>query len=148
MPLIDFSYPAGTFESATLATLLDELAGTMLHWEGAPDNEFFRSITWVYPHERTPVIGGRVPGDARFRIDVTVPAGALSDRRKAGLVDGLTTVVLKAAGLEPAEAGRVWVLLNEVPDGNWGAGGTIIRLSQLAEAAKAGRAEAEAAPTG
>lgn len=144
MPLIDFSYPAGTFESDTLAALLDELAGTMLHWEGAPDNEFFRSITWVYPNERAPVVGGRAVGEARFRIDVTFPAGALSDRRKAGLVEGLTAAVLRAAGLEAAEAGRVWVLLNEVPDGNWGAGGAVIRLAQLAEAAKAGRAEAAA----
>jgi hypothetical protein len=35
----------------------------------------------------------------RFRVEVTVPAGALSERRKAGLVADGTTAVLEAAGL-------------------------------------------------
>jgi phenylpyruvate tautomerase PptA (4-oxalocrotonate tautomerase family) len=47
---------------------------------------------------------------------ITVPQGALSDRRKAGLVAETTTAVLDAAGLTDADAQRVWVLIHEQPD--------------------------------
>jgi len=67
----------------------------------------------------------------RFRVDVTVPAGALSDRRKAGLAGDATSVVLEAAGLGEADALRVWVLIHEQADGTWGAGGQIFRYSDL-----------------
>jgi hypothetical protein len=42
-------------------------------------------------------------------VDVTVPQGALSERRTAGLVEEATRTVLEAAGLSRAEALRVWV---------------------------------------
>ncbi|MGS2620121.1 tautomerase family protein [Micromonospora sp. LZ34] len=69
--------------------------------------------------------------DARFRVEITVPQSALSDRRKAGLVAETTTVVLDAAGLTDVDAQRVWVLIHEQPDGTWGAGGMIVRYADL-----------------
>jgi phenylpyruvate tautomerase PptA (4-oxalocrotonate tautomerase family) len=72
----------------------------------------------------------------RFRVDVTVPQGALSDRRKAGLTRETTEVVLKAAGLTETDALRVWVLIHEQTDGTWGAGGQIIRYADLVDLAK------------
>jgi phenylpyruvate tautomerase PptA (4-oxalocrotonate tautomerase family) len=38
----------------------------------------------------------------------------------------------------------VWVLIHEVPEGNWGAAGQIVRFEQLRAAAKAEREKAEA----
>ncbi len=52
-----------------------------------------------------------------------MPQGALSERRKGGLVQDATQTVLSAAGLAPDDALRVWVLVYEQPDGTWGAGG-------------------------
>jgi phenylpyruvate tautomerase PptA (4-oxalocrotonate tautomerase family) len=69
-------------------------------------------------------------------VDVTVPHGALSERRKAGLVSDLTRIVLEAAGLPPTDAGKVWVLIHEQPDGTWGAGGEIVRHADLVALAK------------
>ena len=77
-------------------------------------------------------------------VEVTVPDGALSDRRKAGLVEEVTGDVLEATGWGDEAALRVWVLIREVPDGNWGAGKQIIRFEQLRDAAKAEREKAEA----
>jgi phenylpyruvate tautomerase PptA (4-oxalocrotonate tautomerase family) len=82
--------------------------------------------------------------DSQFIVDVTVPDGALSDRRRAGLVKDLTALIVDAAGLAPEDAIRVWVIVNEVPEGNWGAGGQIVQFEQLREAAKAERAKSEA----
>lgn len=75
-------------------------------------------------------------------MDVTVPQGALSERRKAGLVEDVTKTVLDAAGLSPNDALRVWVLVHEQPEGTWGAGGSVIRYADLVALAKGSRADA------
>jgi 4-oxalocrotonate tautomerase family enzyme len=134
MPLIDLTYPAGTFTPETRTALVDDLTTVLLRAERAPDTEFFRSIAWVHVHELpsgTMLAAGRPVTEPNFRVQVTIPQGALSDRRKQELVAEATRVVLEAAGLTDADALRVWVLINEVPDGNWGAGGQIIRFAQL-----------------
>jgi phenylpyruvate tautomerase PptA (4-oxalocrotonate tautomerase family) len=40
---------------------------------------------------------------------------------------------------------RVWVLIHEVPERNWGAAGQVVRFEQLRAAAKAERDQAEQA---
>ena len=125
------------------------MATKLLAAEKAPDTEFFRSITWVYANEIEPeqlAVGGRPGGEPRFRVQITVPDGALSDRRKGILVDSVNQAVLGAAGLEAGEGLRVWTLIHEVPDGNWGAAGQQVRYQQLVEAAGAEREKAAAAP--
>ena len=148
MPMIDVTYPSGAIAPEAKAELLDELATKLLEAEGAPDTDFFRSITWVYANEIDPeslAIGGRSGGEPRFRVQITVPDGALSDRRKGILVASVNEAVLRAAGLPESEGIRVWTLIREVPDGNWGAAGQQVRYAQLVEAAKAER-ERTAAP--
>ena len=147
MPMIEFTYPKGAIASEAREELLEELATRMLAAERAPDTEFFRSITWVYANEIEPealAVGGRPGGEPRFRVQVTVPEGALSDRRKGILVDSVNQAVLRAAGLDESEGIRVWTVIREVPDGNWGAAGQQVRYQQLVEAAAAEREKAGA----
>jgi phenylpyruvate tautomerase PptA (4-oxalocrotonate tautomerase family) len=147
MPMIDFTYPRGAIEPDARKQLLDELATKLLEAERAPDTEFFRSITWVYANEIDPddlAVGGRPGGEPRFRVQVTVPDGALSDRRKGILVDSVNKAVLRAAGLSDGDGLRVWTVIRDVPDGNWGAAGQQVRYQQLVEAAAAERDMAQA----
>lgn len=135
MPLIDLSYPAGTFTPESRTALVDDLTTVLLRAERAPDTEFFRNIAWVHVHELPGgcvLAAGRPVTDPTFRVQVTIPQGALSPRRKQELVSEATRVVCEAAGIDPTESLRVWVLINEVPDGNWGAGGQVITFEQLA----------------
>jgi phenylpyruvate tautomerase PptA (4-oxalocrotonate tautomerase family) len=74
-----------------------------------------------------------------FRVQVTVPQGALSERRKQELVAEATRTLSEKAGLTEADGLRVWVLINEVPDGNWGAAGNIVQFARLRAAAAAER---------
>jgi phenylpyruvate tautomerase PptA (4-oxalocrotonate tautomerase family) len=148
MPMIDLTYPQGSIAPDAREGLLEELATKLLEAEKAPDTEFFRSITWVYANEIAAdalAVGGRPGGEPRFRVQITVPDGALSDRRKGILVDSVNRAVLRAAGLEESEGLRIWTLIREVPDGNWGAAGQQVRYQQLVEAAAAER-EGSAAP--
>ncbi|WP_370416341.1 4-oxalocrotonate tautomerase family protein [Streptomyces fradiae] len=137
MPMIRLTVPAGALAPEGRATVQRELAAVLLRWEGAPDTAFFRSQAWSYLVELPADAQTTAEDDApRFLVEVTVPQGALSERRKAGLVQDATRTVLSAAGLDPAEALRVWVLVHEQPDGTWGAGGSVVRYADLVALAK------------
>jgi phenylpyruvate tautomerase PptA (4-oxalocrotonate tautomerase family) len=142
MPMIEVTYPKGAIEPDARAELLDELATKLLAAEKAPDTEFFRSITWVYANEidaENLAVGGRAGGEPRFRVQITVPEGALSDRRKGILVDSVHQAVTRATGLPESEGLRIWTLIRDVPEGNWGAAGQQVRYQQLVEYAAAER---------
>jgi phenylpyruvate tautomerase PptA (4-oxalocrotonate tautomerase family) len=147
MPMIEVTAPAGAIAPEAREELLDQLAGTLLHWEGAPDTEFFREISWVYFNELPAdalYVGGRPGGTPRLRVDITTPEGALSQRRREGLVADVHAAVSRAAGIAPENGMHVWVLCREIAEGSWGAGGQIIQFEQLREASKAEREKAEA----
>ena len=149
MPMIDVTYPAGPLADDSRATLVDELTGRLLRAERAPDTDFFRSITWVYVHElpeHTVNAAGKPVEQPTYRLQVTIPQGALSDRRKQEFVTAATEAVSQAAGLGEDDGLRIWVIFSEVPDGNWGAAGQVVRFEQLREAALAERAKAEGEP--
>ncbi|PWK84051.1 phenylpyruvate tautomerase PptA (4-oxalocrotonate tautomerase family) [Lentzea atacamensis] len=137
MPMIELTVPAGSLTDAGRKSVQRDLANLLLKWEGAPDNAFFRSVAWAYLHELPAGAQTTAEDDApRFRVDVRVPAGALSERRKAGLVQEATALVLEAAGLGEADVMRVWVLIHEQAEGTWGSGGKIVRFADLVEMAK------------
>jgi phenylpyruvate tautomerase PptA (4-oxalocrotonate tautomerase family) len=143
MPMIQLTAPAGALTREGRASIAKTLAAVLLRWEGAPDTALFRSLAWTYLHE-LPAGAQSTAEDGlpRFRVEITVPQGALSERRKAGLVGEATTAVLDAAGLSEGDAQRVWVLIHEQPDGTWGAGGQIIRYADLVALAATHRGRA------
>jgi phenylpyruvate tautomerase PptA (4-oxalocrotonate tautomerase family) len=152
VPVFELTYPEGALEPDVRAKLLEDLTTALLHAERAPDTEFFRNVTWSYVHELPAgavLAAGRPVEQPTFKLDVTTPQGALSDRRREELVVEATRLVREAAGIGADEALRVWVLMHEVAEGSWGAGGHVVRFEQLREAAKAERDKAaETVPAG
>ncbi|MGQ4383075.1 tautomerase family protein [Streptomyces sp. SAS_270] len=143
MPSIRLTVPAGALSEQGRRSVQRDLAAVLLRWEGAPDTPFFRAQAWSYLLELPAGAQTTTEDDApRFLVEVTVPQGALSERRKAGLVEEVTQTVLSAAGLAADEALRVWVLVHEQPDGTWGAGGSVLRHADLVALAKGQRADA------
>ena len=141
MPKLDLTITADVLSEEQKPELMRELGAALLQWEGAPDTEFFRSITWAHLHE-LPAEAIQSPdgvADPHAILDITVPSGALSDRRKAGIVEDASKLILDATSWGSEAGVRVWVLIHEVPDGNWGAAGQVVRFEQLREAAKAER---------
>jgi phenylpyruvate tautomerase PptA (4-oxalocrotonate tautomerase family) len=149
MPMIDLTYPADSISADQRQTLADELTTALLRAERAPDTEFFRSITWVFVHELPAgnVLSAGRPVEAPVvRVEVTTPEGALSDRRRAELVEAATKVVREAFGIaENDTMQRVWVTCREIAEGSWGAGGQIVQFAKLRELAAAARSEEGAA---
>jgi phenylpyruvate tautomerase PptA (4-oxalocrotonate tautomerase family) len=144
MPLIDLTLSEGSISPDDRAKLAEELVTVVLRAERAPDTDFFRSVTWAFTHELPE--GAVAAGGAEpvFRAVFTVPEGALSDRRKQELVSEATKAISAAAGLGEEDGLRVFVLVNEVPDGNWGAAGNVVRFEQLREVAAQQREQAPA----
>ncbi|SDE11373.1 tautomerase family protein [Glycomyces harbinensis] len=137
MPMIRLTAPAGSLSDGGRATVQKDLAAALLRWERAPENAFFRSQAWSYLIELPGGAQTTAEDDApRYLVEVTVPQGSLSERRKAGLVEETTRIVLEAAGLDAADAMRVWVQIREQPDGTWGVGGDIYRFADIVALAK------------
>ena len=145
MPMIDVTYPEGALSGDARAKLVDDLTSALLRAERAPDTDFFRSVTWVYLHElpaHAVNAAGAPVAAPSFRVEVTTPEGALSDRRRAEMVESGTAAVLEAAGLAEEDSMRVWVVMREIDEGSWGAAGQVVQFKQLVEAAKAEREKA------
>ncbi|WP_328413547.1 tautomerase family protein [Streptomyces violaceus] len=143
MPMIRLTAPAGALTEQGRPSIQRDLAAVLLRWEGAPDTAFFRAQAWSYLTELPEGAQTTAEDDApRFLVEVTVPQRALSERRKAGLIEEATQTVLAAAGLGQDDALRVWVLVHEQPDGTWGAGGSVIRYDDLVALAKGQRTDA------
>ncbi|WP_260741801.1 tautomerase family protein [Mycobacterium sp. SMC-2] len=136
MPMIDLTFVRGSVDGQALCRLTDELVTALLRAERAPDTPFLRDNTWVYLHAVDPAdlsVGGRGPDAPRFRVDVTVFAGALDKDRKERLAADVHAAVCAAAGIEPqgARAFHVWALIHEIPEGNWAGGGQVIYYQQV-----------------
>jgi phenylpyruvate tautomerase PptA (4-oxalocrotonate tautomerase family) len=145
MPQIELTVPRGALSDAALDGLMGEMTDALLRWEGAsPEWSRARDVSWGYVHEiepaRTYHRGANAAGGApRYRVDVTAPERALKDEAKAGLVAELTKAILAAEGTDDPEAGmRVWVIVHEVPDGNWGGAGRIWTRREIANFVTAG----------
>ncbi|MFZ0227347.1 MAG: tautomerase family protein [Mycobacterium sp.] len=136
MPMIDLTYVRGSLDQQALGRLTDELVTALLRAERAPDTPFLRDNTLVYLHDLDPAaqsVGGRGPGAPRFRVEMTVFEGALSQARKEQLAADVHVAVCAAAGVDPegAKAFHIWTLIHEIPEGNWAGGGKIIYYRQV-----------------
>jgi phenylpyruvate tautomerase PptA (4-oxalocrotonate tautomerase family) len=136
MPMIDLTFVRGSVDDAALSRLTDELVTVLLRAERAPDTPFLRDNTWVYLHALDAAelsVGGRGPGAPRFRVDLTVFEGALSQDRKEQLAADVHAAVCEAAGIDPAgaRAFHIWTLIHEIPEGNWAGGGKVVYYQQV-----------------
>ena len=140
MPMIELTLPQGALDKGAQDDLMEKLTFALLRWEGAPeDSETARTISWGYVDEKptSNVYQGGKPQPAQplYRVKVTVPMGALDDEKKSGLVAEATRYVLEAEGADPDDPAalmRVWVIVREVADGNWGGAGRVFRLREIA----------------
>jgi phenylpyruvate tautomerase PptA (4-oxalocrotonate tautomerase family) len=145
MPMIDLTVPVGRISRAKRDALVDSLVSTLLKMEGVPpESERARAIAWAFVDEK-PVgdiyVGGKPSSYPIYRAQVTVPAGALDAERKDELVKLFTSAILQAAGEDESDEskGRVWCLIRELPDGNWGALGRVFSFRDIARYIQSGK---------
>ena len=147
MPLMELTYQEGALSPEARDQLVEDLTTNLLKAEGAPNTEFFRSVTWVLINERPAALtyAGDKSDAGVVKLDVVTPEGALNDERREQMIQAGTATLREAFGIADEDALKVWVLCRDVGDGGWGAGGNVVHYKQLVEIAKAQRAEREAA---
>lgn len=66
-------------------------------------------------------------------VNITVPAGTLTPEKKQRMIELVTDAVVEAEGFTGNERVReiTWVLIDEVPEGNWGAAGDTVTVKKL-----------------
>jgi len=136
MPLIDLHIPADLLSTSQQESLIQGLFQALLKCEHAANNPRAESINWLYVHEYPAdkiYVAGKVRPKPHYRIEVTVMAGMLTEAVKKQVTEDMTRRVLETEGakVNPMNAGRVWILFHDLPEGNWAAGGKLYRLQDL-----------------
>jgi phenylpyruvate tautomerase PptA (4-oxalocrotonate tautomerase family) len=135
MPMLDAHIPAGALSAAAEEQLLGDLTDMLIRNEGAdPTNPQVRSIAWLFVHRPEAVYVGGSPARApHYRFVASVPEGQYEPERRRAMVRDITEAVLDAEdGAYERDPSRVWVFTPEIPDGTWGALGTIVTLADIA----------------
>ena len=128
MPLIDLELPAGAVPAGA-GVLVEELTASLLRARGVPDTPAAREQVWTYLRPGALYVGGVPAAEPRYVVRVAVVQGGVAERAREEMVAEMTASVVRHTDLDESRADRVWVLLEEVPDGFWGAGGRIVRLA-------------------
>jgi phenylpyruvate tautomerase PptA (4-oxalocrotonate tautomerase family) len=135
MPMLDVYIPEHALPAEAEHQLLGQLAEILIEHEGAdPADPVARSLAKVWLHRPAAMLhAGETPAAPHYKVIASVPQGQLDDQRTASVVAAITEAILAAeAGRYDQDSLRIWVIGNEIPDGNWGAGGRVVRLADIA----------------
>jgi phenylpyruvate tautomerase PptA (4-oxalocrotonate tautomerase family) len=137
MPFVELFAPRGALDSERGRRATGALVSEVMKAEGAPDTRAARDISWLVITEPDAwFVGGEAVADVeppRYVVRVSVPAGSLNDTKRADMVERVTRVLAEAHD-DPERfhsTPAIWVHINEVPDGNWGAFGRVVRLTDI-----------------
>jgi phenylpyruvate tautomerase PptA (4-oxalocrotonate tautomerase family) len=137
MPFVEVFVPKGALSGTQREAIKQRLVAEVMDVEGAPDTPEARSISWLVMHEMDAwSIGGRPVGSEeapRFVVRIAVPAGSLDDAKRELMMARVNDLLVEIDGSDRLRRSpEAWVHINEVPEGNWGAFGRIVSLSDIA----------------
>ena len=132
MPLMFLSYPTGSFTPDALDRVVEQVTRDGEALEGLPLTEYVLSTTWVYAREYGEMQvyhGGKPGGNKCITIEINVLQGGYHAASKKELIKRVTDTIGKHAKLP--EPRRVYVIVREVAEANWGFDGQLISLEAL-----------------
>jgi len=143
MPIMEVRHPAGCLDRTAKAQLAKALTDVLIRMEGGANTWQGRAFAWVLfsPFEEDDFwVGGKTDGEfvfapGKFLVHVTIPEGYMNAAHKSEVHRWVTDAILDATKCRAPDAGKsVLVVIDEVTEGNWGAGGKTIGLDSIAEA--------------
>jgi len=144
MPIMNVHYEQGTLTPAQKSALADKLTDFMITMEGGANTTGGRRFAWVIYTEVARGdwwAGGRtddafVSPPGRFLVDVRIPEGYMNAAHKTEVHAGVNAALMEVLGASgrPDVGGSAQVVLQEVPEGDWGCGGRTISLASIAGA--------------
>ena len=139
MPLMFLHFTEGTFSTDSLDRVADSITRAGCELEKLPLTDFVTSTTWVYTREypKTRVYHGGKSGGSNFvAVDINVIQGGYSASTKQELISRVTDAVSEHGNLPKNEPRRVYVVIREVAESNWGFDGQPIDLEMLRDPPK------------
>ena len=142
MPIIHLHHPADVLDAARKEALAQRLTDVLLHMEGDAATSGGRGFaTVIFQPVATADwwVGGttddtHVTPPGRYLAHVTIPEGYMNQAHKTEVHADVTravTDVVAPGSSSPTTS--IQVIIDEVPEGNWGAGGHTISLDHIAD---------------
>jgi len=143
MPIIDVRYPAGSLDVPAKEKLAQSLTDILIKMEGGANTRTGRAFAWVLFTELEPGdwwVGGHadktfVSPPGASLAHVTIPEGYMNAEHKSEVHAAVGRAIGVALGASPDDnpGATVMVVIDEVTEGNWGAGGRTISLASIAD---------------
>jgi phenylpyruvate tautomerase PptA (4-oxalocrotonate tautomerase family) len=142
MPIMNVCYSAGDLDGTSKADLARKLTDVMIRMEGGANTKGGRAFAWVLFNEQAEgdwwaggETGNRyVSPPGRFLVHVSIPEGYMNAAHKSEVQAWVTEAILSATAASGQDAGKsIQVVLDEVPEGHWAAGGQTISLASIAD---------------
>ena len=142
MPVLQVYFPAGSLTDGSKAALAHRLTDVLLTMEGGAKTDGGRAFATVLFTE-VPTsdwwVGGStdstyVAPPGKFLVRVSVPEGYMNNSHKSDVHSAVNAAICDVVGdRSPNQGANVLVVIDEVPEGNWGARGQTISLAMIAD---------------
>jgi phenylpyruvate tautomerase PptA (4-oxalocrotonate tautomerase family) len=143
MPIIQMYYPQRALDQQHKEALAQKFTDVLITMEagaGTTAGRAFAAVLMTEVNTDSWFVGGHldttfVAKAGKFLVYVTIPEGYMNAAHKTEVHSSVTTAILEVTGHqeEPGAGANILVVINEVPEGNWGAGGKTIGLASIAE---------------
>ena len=143
MPVVRVTYPRGALTPDRKRQLAASLTDIVLDAEVDTITEAGRMVTVIHFLEAAAEdwsVAGEMRSTAstkpdHFIVDVVVLEGLLDPKRKTAVHERVTAAFREAFGEggDPLLPFRVWVLIHDVGEGSWGAGGRTVSAFDVAQ---------------
>lgn len=136
MPLITVHLPQNNFTGRQKKAFAQKATDILLTLEGMAENPKAQNLSWVQFTEFCEedfFMAGHSVEKPHYRIEVKVFQGTMNAKKKQKLTEQLTHLILRLEQTDDnlLNAARIWVMIEEVPNGNWGGAGKIYRIEDL-----------------
>jgi phenylpyruvate tautomerase PptA (4-oxalocrotonate tautomerase family) len=146
VPFVEVFAPKGSLRDEQRAEISHRMVREVMRAEGAPDTAEARAISWLVWHDAEAWSVGGVAVESgeppRYVVRVAVPAGSMSDDKRSDIIRRVTQVLADADDDPPRlwSDPLAWVHVTEIPEGNWGALGRVVRFEDIASYVQTGTA--------
>ncbi len=144
MPLLRITYQRGALNEEQKQKLAEEVTPVLVAGEVGVDNPAGRALAYVLFHEMDPktdwFVGGKPdtggPQGGRFLFEIYYVEGASTQSEKSLVHARMNEIIARTIGVDGAFPNRLtdWVIINEVPEGAWGASGVTVGVKAANEA--------------
>jgi len=143
MPIMQVYYTQAALDTKRKLALGQKLTDILITMEGGAGTQAGRAFATVMLSEISAdnwFVGGHLDSTfvakaGKFLVYVTIPEGYMNAAHKTEVHAWVNSAILEVTGYasEPDAGASVLVVINEVPEGNWGASGKTIGLGSIAQ---------------